>query len=63
MPSDLVRLVDESAIKRLLYTYCRGVDRRDLALVRSCCTADAFDGRSVYEGGIDDMRRPSSPRQ
>jgi hypothetical protein len=55
MRSDLVRLVDESAIKRLLYTYCRGVDRRDLALVRSCYTADAFDERSVYEGGIDGL--------
>src|ERR1700728_4708490 len=55
MPSDLVRLVDESAIKRLLYTYCRGVDRRDLALVRSRYTADAFDERSVYGGGIDGL--------
>jgi hypothetical protein len=57
MSANVLRLGDEAAVRRLLYTYCRGVDRRDLALVRSCYTPDAFDERGVYEGGIDGLIR------
>jgi hypothetical protein len=55
MSADLLRLVDEAAIRRLLYTYCRGVDRRDLALVRSCYTSAALDERGVYQGNVDGL--------
>jgi hypothetical protein len=57
MSADVLRLGDEAAIRRLLYTYCRGIDRRDLALVRSCYASDAVDERGVYEGGVDGLIR------
>lgn len=46
-------LLDEAAIRRLHLRYCRGVDRMDWALVRSCYHPDAIDDHGAYSGGVD----------
>jgi 3-phenylpropionate/cinnamic acid dioxygenase small subunit len=43
----LQALVDRAAIQDVLARYAHGVDRRDLALVAACFTADA-----AYEGSL-----------
>ena len=49
------RLLDTLAVRDLVYGYARGVDRRDLELVRSCFTDDcAYEG-SLASGRIADM--------
>jgi hypothetical protein len=50
---ELQRLLDEAAIKRVHLDYCRGVDRRDWELVRSCYHPDAVDHHGPYSGGVD----------
>ena len=37
----------------MLYRYCRGIDRCDYDLVRSCYHPDAIDDHGDYRGGID----------
>jgi hypothetical protein len=51
--ADLRRLVDEAAIRDVQLRYCRGVDRRDWDLVRSCYHPDAADYHGPYRGGVD----------
>jgi hypothetical protein len=46
-------LLDRQAVQDVLLRYCRGVDRRDYALVRSCYHDDAYDFHGSYEGGPD----------
>jgi ketosteroid isomerase-like protein len=43
----LRELLDRAAVRDVLYTYARGVDRKDIALVASCFTADC-----AYEGSL-----------
>jgi len=49
----LQTLVDEAAIRKVHLRYCRGVDRLDWELVRSCYHPDATDAHGSYNGGID----------
>jgi hypothetical protein len=51
--AQLQRLVDESAIRRLLACYSRAIDRRDYELLRSCYHPDAIDEHGVYDGDIE----------
>ena len=53
--SGLARLADDLAIRDLLYRYARGIDRRDLALVRSCFLPDARYEGALATGTIGDM--------
>jgi hypothetical protein len=47
-------LADERAIRDVLYRYCRGVDRMDLALTRSCWHANgSADYRGMFSGDAD----------
>lgn len=47
-------LLDRAAIRDVLLRYARGVDRRDLALVRTCFTPDcAYEG-TLARGTITD---------
>jgi hypothetical protein len=50
-------LVAERDIKNVVLRYCRGVDRMDLALVRSCYHDDAQDHHGGFAGGIDEALR------
>ena len=49
------RLAAVLAVRDLLYRYARGVDRRDLALVRSCFAPDARYEGALASGTIADM--------
>ena len=48
-------LMAERAIERVLLRYCRGIDRMDRDLVRSCYHADAIDDHGNFRGGVDDF--------
>ena len=43
----------EAEIRRVLHRYCRGIDRLDMTLVRSCFHPDARDDHGDYVGGLD----------
>lgn len=55
---DLQALQDREAIRDCLYRYCRGIDRRDEAALRSAYWPDATDRHGAYQGSaagfIDD---------
>jgi hypothetical protein len=52
--SEIQRLIDETAIKNVHLRYCRGVDRLDWDIVRSCYHPDGTDDHgSAFNGGID----------
>jgi hypothetical protein len=45
---------DELAIRSSVLRYCRGIDRMDSELVRSCYHPDATDSHGSFEGGVDE---------
>lgn len=49
------RLADRAAINDTMLRWCRGVDRRDVDLVRSAFHPDATDSHGQYEGGVDGL--------
>jgi hypothetical protein len=54
MSDDTRALLDERAIRETLSRYCRGVDRMDRALTRSCWHEDgSADYRGMFAGGAD----------
>ena len=53
--SALRRLLDIQEITEVIYRYCRGIDRRDYELVRSCYHADAVDDHGDFRGGVDEF--------
>lgn len=54
MDERVARLLDQQAIERVIHRYCRGIDRRDLALVRDCYHDDATDHHGSFEGTADE---------
>ena len=50
----LERLVAEAEIRRVIARYCRGIDRMDLELVRSCYHDDAHDEHGSFSGTVDE---------
>ena len=53
-PDALRELLDEREIREVLARYCRGVDRLDEAMIRSCYHPDASDDHGMYKGpGVD----------
>jgi 3-phenylpropionate/cinnamic acid dioxygenase small subunit len=51
----LARLIDQQDIRDVIYRYCRGIDRRDFDLVRSCYHPDATDDHGDFRGTIDEF--------
>ncbi|SDG36358.1 nuclear transport factor 2 family protein [Pseudonocardia oroxyli] len=51
----LVRLLATSEIRDVVHRYSRGIDRRDLELVRSCYHADAQDEHGDFSGGVEEF--------
>ena len=51
---ELERLVSERAIRQVLLRYCRGVDRMDRDLVRSCYHDDAVDDHGSFRGTVEE---------
>ena len=49
----LEALLDKQEITEVIYRYCRGIDRFDFELVKSCYHDDAMDRHPDYHGGID----------
>jgi len=54
MDPALQGLLDEQAIKRVLARYCRGIDRLDQDLVRSCYHPDATEAHGTFTGSLDE---------
>jgi len=44
---------DRDEIREVIYRYCRGIDRLQLELVRSCYHPDGTDDHGDYRGGVD----------
>jgi hypothetical protein len=53
LDSRLQQFLDEAEIKRVHIRYCRGIDRMDWDLVRSCYHPDAIDRHGAYNGGVE----------
>ncbi|MCX7865136.1 MAG: nuclear transport factor 2 family protein [Novosphingobium sp.] len=53
MDEALQRLLDEAAIRKVHMRYCRGIDRADFDLIRSCYHPDAIDDHGDYVGDVD----------
>jgi hypothetical protein len=47
----LRRLIDKDAIRDVLHRYCRGVDRCDLELLKSCYWPDSYDDHGRFFAG------------
>ena len=50
----MTALADRVAIADVVARYCRGVDRRDFDLVRSCYHEDGVDHHTGFTGPVDD---------
>jgi hypothetical protein len=48
------RLADRAAIRDLVCRYCRGVDRLDMELVRSCYHPGAIDHHTGFDGTVEE---------
>jgi hypothetical protein len=55
MEMQLQRLLDVEAIKEIHARYCRGVDRMDWDIVRTCYHPDAIDDHGPFKGGLDEF--------
>ena len=51
---ELQALLDQQEIRDVVLRYCRGIDRLDLELVRSCYHVDATDEHGTFTGTRDD---------
>jgi len=54
LEAQMQALVDKQTIYEVVARYCRGVDRLDLELVRSCYHPDAAEHHPGFDGGRDD---------
>ena len=54
MDPRLAALLDKQEIEEVVLRYCRGIDRRDLAMVRACYHDDARDHHGSFSGTADE---------
>lgn len=47
--------IERQQIHDLLFSYCRGIDRMDVELVRSCYHQDAIDEHGSFKGNVDEF--------
>ena len=47
-------LLDKQAVREVVLRYCRGIDRLDMELVRSCYHDDGVDHHTGFSGPADD---------
>lgn len=52
--AQLAELLAKQEITELLYRYCRGVDRLDMEMVRSCYHPDATDSHGTFQGTVEE---------
>ena len=50
----VAELLDRQAIHDVVLRYCRGIDRRDFELVRSCYHPDGIDHHTGFDGNVDE---------
>jgi len=55
MDEELRRFLDEEAVKKVHVRYCRGDDRMDFELIRSCYHPDAIDDHGEFVGGVEEF--------
>ena len=55
MDSAIAALLDRREIEDVILRYCRGIDRGDLELVRSCYWPDATDSHGGFSGTRDEF--------
>jgi len=55
LEAELRRLLDQRQIEDAILRYCRGIDRMDRELVRSCYHPDATDEHGSFSGGVDEF--------
>jgi len=55
MDPALAALVARSEIEDVVLRYCRGIDRMDAELVRSCYHPDATDSHGNFHGGVEEF--------
>ena len=53
MAQTMATVLAERAIRQVGLRYCRGIDRQDFDLVRSCYHADATDDHGDFSGGVE----------
>ncbi len=52
--SRIAEWVAKQEIAELVYRYCRGADRLDMELIRSCYHPDATDSHGSFQGTVDE---------
>lgn len=55
MNDSLQQLLDRQAIHDVLMRYARGIDRLDMALVRSCYHPEARDDHGSFKGPVEEF--------
>ena len=55
MDAAVQHLLDQNAVEKVHVRYCRGIDRTDWKLVRSCFHDDAYADYGDFKGKLDDF--------
>lgn len=58
----LQTLLDREAIRECIFSYCRGIDRADEALLRGSYWPDATDRHGPYQGSANEFIAAALPK-
>ena len=53
--SALDELAAKQAITEVIHSFCRGCDRHDWDLIRSCFHEDAYDDHAIFQGNPEEL--------